>query len=434
MKKLTHIVEKVNFEPWLVTVSTYSSIHALLESKLTGSYKAEDLNFDLDSEGATAIPLDMDNAGIARIGISGVLGHRISSLEKMCGGADYLDIQERTEDALTKGAKGILYAFDSNGGMVRGCSELAGYIAKLPVPTQAFTDSKCNSAAYWLASACSGFTASESSTVGSIGVILPWVDKSKLFELAGVKVGAFTNAGADLKATGATPSLSEEQAAHLQESVNYIGDQFQGFVNEHRKVKPVVFRAGTYFGKPAQEVGLIDAVGSYQDAYNSLTQKVRDKNLVPEPVGKQSRIQGNKMTKEELKAQHPELFNELLQEQEAASQQLLQTAANTERSRLAALDELVFTPECKTIVDAAKADGKTTADMVAVKIAKLVASDRQDLKTKVGVLAGAKKGSEIAEVDPTTGEEQGTTPDLTNRLKAHFAKRFGSIQANGSRN
>jgi ClpP class serine protease len=87
------------------------------------------------------------------IAINGVLGNKLSNIEKVCGATDYLDIQKASATALDKGAGKILYTFDSSGGMVRGCSELASYIKGLPVPTAAFTDSKCNSAAYWLASA-----------------------------------------------------------------------------------------------------------------------------------------------------------------------------------------------------------------------------------------------------------------------------------------
>jgi ClpP class serine protease len=270
MIALPHIVQKVYHEPWLLTVAGYSTVTRLIESKLNGRLSATD-DETIAGFKVPRVEPTIDSDGVATISIVGILGNRISNLEKICGGVDYLDIQKATQTALDKGATGILYSFDSSGGMVRGCSELASYIKALPVETEAFTDSKANSAAYWLMSACNHVTATESSDIGSIGVILPWVDKSRLWEVEGLKYDAITNAGADLKGAGAGPSLTPAQRTHLQQTVDYVGQQFQSFVRSNRpKVNPVVFRAATYFGRQALDVGLVDQVGSFADAKRRL--------------------------------------------------------------------------------------------------------------------------------------------------------------------
>jgi ClpP class serine protease len=96
------------------------------------------------------------------------------------------------------------------------------------------------------------------------------VDKSKLWEVEGLKYDAITNQGGDLKGAGAGPSLTTAQRTYLQETVDYVGKQFQSFVNSNRKVDPVVFRAATYFGRQAREVGLVDQVGLYADTKSRL--------------------------------------------------------------------------------------------------------------------------------------------------------------------
>lgn len=438
MTKIPHILEKVYFEPWLITSGGYATVIQVIDSKL-----ADSLTVEMMAEGLPAqevppewVTASMDRDGIATIPIQGVLGHRISGIEKICGGTDYLDIRRATEKALAQNAQGILYAIDSSGGMVRGCSDLANYIKGLPIPTQAFTDSKADSAAYWLASACNRITATESSNVGSIGCILPWVDRSKVWEVEGLKFDAITNSGADLKASGAGPTLSPEQRAYLQSSVDFVGEQFQNFVSSSRKVKPIVFRAGSYFGKPAKEVGLIDEVGDYESAKKDLLIRCQNK-LVPGPVSK-PKIQGKSMTLDELKAQHPELYASLLQDQQnavtAATNAATAAAQEAERARLSALDALNYNSACAAIVTAAKSDPKKTAAGVALEIAAVLGKENEILKAHNAVLKGGKTVADIVSVDPFENEENKDEKKLTARLKSVFAKNFGTIESKGGRN
>jgi ClpP class serine protease len=443
MSKIPHILEKVFHEPWLITVGGFSTVNLVIESKLAGidtsKYEAEAEQKDA---AGTWIQATMDHERIATIPITGVLGQRLSGIEKICGGTDYLDIQKATEEMLGRGAQGIIYAFDSSGGMVRGCADLASYIGNLPVPTQAFTDSKCNSAAYWLAAACDGVMATKSADVGSIGVILPWVDRSKVWDMEGLKHEPFTNEGADLKGTGSGPALSSTQREYLQDQVNFVGEQFQAHVKEHRpKIDKEVFRAGTYFGEQALKMGLIDEVGLMKAAHTSLLTRVKNKKLVPEPVSK-SRIQGKNMTKEELQAQHPELYSQMVQDAEKASataaQEAAKTAANAamaaERNRLAGLDALSFTPECRAIVEKAKADGRD-ATAIGLEISGLLAKENEHLRLQIGVYKGAAPTSFVASVDPNSVEHRNDDQARSKRLADAFAKRMGKpISASGGKN
>jgi ClpP class serine protease len=439
MKNIPHILQKVNFEPWLITPAGYASVRLFIDSKLAGGadLKAyEDDASEIEQKG-TWIDARMDSSGIATIPINGILGHRISGIEKMCGGTDYLDIQKATEQMLGKGARGIMYAFDSAGGMVGGCADLADYIKGLPVPTEAYSDSKCNSAAYWLGSACNHFTGGQSANIGSIGVILPWIDKSKVWEVEGLKYDSLTNAGADLKGAGAGPSLSDNERKYLQEQVDYMGAKFQEAVKSNRpKIKSVVYRAGTYIGEQAQEIGLIDKVGTYADAHDRFLTRVKKGSLVPGPA--KNKIQGNKMTTDELKAQHPELYAQLVQEQdavlkaardanEAAVRAATTSAMAMERTRLAGLDALAFTPECKAVVDSAKA-GDKGADQIAVQIANILAKENESLRAQVGVYKGAYPASRVGSIDPTMGDNKTPEQELTSRLSGVFQKKFGKAK------
>jgi hypothetical protein len=242
---------------------------------------------------------------------------------------------------------------------------------------------------------------------------------TKVWEVGGLKYDPFINEGADLKGAGAGPSLTDTQKKHLQEAVDHVGKNFQQFISTSRKVDPVVFRAGTYFGDQAQEVGLIDGVGSYDDAYNALLTRVKNGNRTPVPTK-----QANKMTREELKAQHPELYESLVQENENAAQAAQAAVRAQERARLSGLDELAYTPECKALVDAAKADGRGAQD-IGVEVSKLLAKDNEHLKVQVGIYKGAKSTSDVASVDPTTVlTDENREAALAGKVSEAFRKRY----------
>jgi ClpP class serine protease len=260
--------------------------------------------------------------------------------------------------------------------------------------------------------------ASRSSDVGSIGAILPWVDTTKVWEVGGLKYDPFVNAGADLKGAGAGPSLTDTQKKHLQEAVDHVGKSFQQFISSNRKVDPEVFRAGTYFGDQAVEVGLIDGVGSYDDAYQTLLTRVKNGDRAPVP-----NKQATKMTKEELKAQHPELYAEWVQENETANKAAQEAVRTQERNRLAELDTLAYTPECRALVDTAKVDGRT-AQAIGLEVAKLLAKENDHLKTQVGVYKGARSTSDVASIDPTSITDEDANKALVGRLGAAFTKRY----------
>jgi protease-4 len=327
----------------------------------------------------------------------------------MCGGCDYLDIQQKSAEAMDAGAKGLMYMFDSPGGQVRGCPELAEYISNLGskgISTEAFCDSRMCSAAYWLGSATNHITATSSADIGSIGVILPWVDKGKVWEVSGIKWEPIVNEGATLKGAGGGPSLTPEQMSYLQETVNDVAGEFHDFVEAHREdLDRRVFKAGTFFGKKAFNLGLIDEVGSYQKAYDSLLSRVKGQGGGSgRPVPAAETNTGTSMTKEEEQA-----------------------IRLKERERLSALDKLAYTPECKAIVEKAKADGKEASD-IALQIVELVAQDKEIDGIKKGVREGAETGKHIKTLDPEMGESRSDEQGLSKRLVAVFAKRHPEMR------
>jgi len=270
--KLARTLEKVTMHPWLITPGGYAAVMRLIDSKLA----RENLSVvaEIPPAKETKKTPDSPFEHIAQITISGILGQRLSWLENLCGGCDYLDISSAIDDALSADAQGILFIFDSPGGMATGCPECAAKIAAIDLPKVAFTDSLMCSGAYYLAAGCDYLVAAPSADVGSIGVIIPWVDQQKLWDKAGLKFEPIYSEGDDLKPTMYGPSLTDEQRAYLQQNVNDIAEAFQSHVGNYRQLDFSQLKAGAYSGQRALGLNLIDRIGLLQDAYDELSKRI----------------------------------------------------------------------------------------------------------------------------------------------------------------
>jgi protease-4 len=111
-------------------------------------------------------------------------------------------------------------------------------------------------------------TGTETSRWGSIGVYTSVLDRSRAYEMAGLKVEMF-KAGR-LKAAGADgTSLSEEQRAALQASVDSVYAWFKEAVG-HRGLSDEAMQGQTFYGREAKDNKIINGVGSMEEAMDGL--------------------------------------------------------------------------------------------------------------------------------------------------------------------
>ena len=105
--------------------------------------------------------------------------------------------------------------------------------------------------------------------MGSIGVIMEFVNLEKLYEWAriqrySIKTGAMKDAGADYK------SMSPDERALFQKLIDQVLGQFKAAVVESRKIKDDVLDAysdGRVFtGEEAVKLGFADQLGTWGDA------------------------------------------------------------------------------------------------------------------------------------------------------------------------
>ncbi len=154
----------------------------------------------------------------------------------------------------------VLLDIDSPGGTVKGTPELAFAVRSLAREKHVYTytSGNCCSAAYWIASQSDVIYSAPSAMVGSIGVLLPLIDTSGLYEKNGIKVEAI--AAGKYKSTGLDgTSLTDEQRALLTQRVENVWEQFKAAVTTRRKIDEAYMEGQSFYGLDARSKGLVDA-------------------------------------------------------------------------------------------------------------------------------------------------------------------------------
>ena len=293
---------------------------------------------------------------IAVIPVHDVIAKRMTWVMEICGGCssqifmrDFADAQNDPDIV------GIIPYFDTPGGTVDGTAEaaelLAGYRGNKPV--LGFTDGMICSAGYWMAAGCDEIhISSNTNPIGSIGVVAAHVDVSKRMEMFGQRVTEIT-AGEFKRIASSYSPLTEEGLAYIQGQLNHIYTGFTDFVAEYRDLSVENHKAWAdgrvFLGSQAIEAGLVDGVSTLGELIdrisgqtsgswsNSRQNKAGAGAVAAQPTNEKEVV----MTREELQAKHPDLFQQVLDEGKAAAteanQQAVDAAVKQERTRIVAL-------------------------------------------------------------------------------------------------
>jgi capsid assembly protease len=265
-RRLHYVLTRVFDTPLLIHRQKFDSILSVLRPRLPMMFD-EGGGFDepLDpSDVSTADPIDITGK-VAVIPIHGVLVHRATGMDAMCGMTDYQVLTRMVAEASNDPAvDAILLDIDSPGGEAHGCFEFADSIfeARARKPIVAVANEMACSAAYAIASAAHKVYVTKTSLLGSIGVIATHVDQSKADEMAGLK---YTHVFAGKKKADWTEheALGERGKVALQTQVNSMYNIFVTTVARNRGIEPETVagtEAGLFMGKSAVVAGLADEV------------------------------------------------------------------------------------------------------------------------------------------------------------------------------
>lgn len=165
--------------------------------------------------------------------------------------------------------KAIILDINSGGGSPVGSDEIAAAVKASEKPTVAVIREVGASGAYWIASSADKIYANRMSLTGSIGVIGAYLEFARMLDdynitYRSVVSGKYKDMGSPFK------ELTAEEQNKLQKTVDQIHNFFVEAVAENRNMsKADVAKLATgelFLGVEAKEMGLVDELGSKDDA------------------------------------------------------------------------------------------------------------------------------------------------------------------------
>ncbi|CTQ53550.1 Putative signal peptide peptidase SppA [Roseibium album] len=213
---------------------------------------------------------------VARIGLMGELVNRGSWMGTHSGMTSYEGFAEQmTRAGVDSAVSAIALDVNSPGGAAAGMLENARLVKSIAAkkPVIAVVNSLAASAAYGLISGASKIVMTESSEVGSIGVLRLHLDRSKELENRGV-TATIIHAGARKVDGHPFGPLEGEARASIEQRVNMIMDRFVALVADHRGIDAQSVRdleANTLLSDDAIAAGLANEVGTFDEVLEDLS-------------------------------------------------------------------------------------------------------------------------------------------------------------------
>jgi protease-4 len=169
--------------------------------------------------------------------------------------------------------KGFILRVNSPGGGVAPSQEIYSYVKKIDKPVYVAMQSLAASGGYYVSVASDKIYALPGTITGSIGVIIKFPNMKGLYEKIGVdfktiKSGKFKDIGSPNR------EMTEEEIKLLEGSVMQVYEQFVNDILSSRKIDRqtlLKYADGRIIiGSVAKEIGLVDELGTYMDAFEDM--------------------------------------------------------------------------------------------------------------------------------------------------------------------
>lgn len=213
-----------------------------------------------------------DGVGVIKIAGSLISGH--AGFMAMFGVTGYDDIRDAFAEALQDPkCKSVMQVIASGGGTVNGLQDAGSFVGQASQikPLITYADSTMCSAAYWLGSYGKKLLTNETSTIGSLGVVMLHLDKSEMYKAEGVKPTVI-RAGQYKQLNNSLEPLSVEAKAEMQAQADTL---YQIFINNVANNRGVDYptadkkmgQGREFLGEAALKAGLVDGLMSYDEAF-----------------------------------------------------------------------------------------------------------------------------------------------------------------------
>ncbi len=216
-----------------------------------------------------------DTIGV--ISVEGVItgGGQISPFFGATAGSDFVVSQFRKAEK-DEAVKALVLRINSPGGSAAASQEIyqavQQYRAKTKKPVVASMGDVAASGGYYVAAPCSKVIALPATMTGSIGVIFQTLEYHELMKKIGVRGGALTS-GPHKDMGSPFRAITPEERQIFQAMIDDVYDQFVTAVSEGRqmdKAKVEKLADGrVYTGRQAKTAGLVDELGTFQDAIHT---------------------------------------------------------------------------------------------------------------------------------------------------------------------
>ncbi|MBR5229256.1 MAG: signal peptide peptidase SppA [Firmicutes bacterium] len=174
--------------------------------------------------------------------------------------------------------KGMILFVDTPGGTVFSADELyfkiKEYQEKTGRPVYSSMQSMAASGGYYISAPCDKIFANRNCWTGSIGVTMgTFIDVSRLLDNLGIRTETITS-GENKSMGSSYEPLTTEQKAIFQSLIDEAYDQFVEIVADGRKMDERAVRkladGRIYTAKQAMEAGLVDQIGTYEEAVEDM--------------------------------------------------------------------------------------------------------------------------------------------------------------------
>lgn len=290
---LLHVADRLIGRPLLLHPAKAEAIMHVLEGRLPlGELALSPLSPEASrfaGDAQTRSGMSAVAGGVALIPVVGSLVNRGGWIGARSGATSYEGLAAQIRDAVSdRQVKAILLDIDSGGGEASGMFSLAAAIreANAEKPVTAVINDTCCSAAYGIASGAGEIVVSETSIVGSIGVLLVHIDRSGELAAKGLRP-TLIHAGAHKTDGHSLGPLSDAVRADLQAEVQQFYDRFVETVAAGRGDRLTesaarATEARVFVGRAAIERGLADRIDSFEGALARL----QDETKGPAGAGK----------------------------------------------------------------------------------------------------------------------------------------------------
>lgn len=256
--------------PWLIQAESLQTILAIADRM--GNPEALQSRDGKPLENARTVQM---RDGVAVIPVTGPI-FRYANLFTAISGATSTGVLAKDIQAAldNRFVKAIVLDINSPGGEATGINELAQMIfdARGQKPITAYIGGSGASAAYWIASAADKIVADPTAIVGSIGVVMSYLDTAERDAKSGTRVIEVVSSQSPDKRT---PPTTDEGRAKVQTIVDALADVFVGSVARNRGVTTQAVlndfgRGGVMVGDAAKRAGMVDRIGSLESVIAEL--------------------------------------------------------------------------------------------------------------------------------------------------------------------